>query len=352
MNPKQIEQFKKALNKNKINFEKNARLKRFTTFQIGGPAKILIIVKNQKELVKILEIVSKEDIPYIILGGGSNVLISDKGINKVVIINKASSIKLINNQKQIDSKSLAPKSRLKQLEKEKFYSFHDLDYKETGRRVMVKIDSGTNLTKAISDLIKLGITGLQWYAGIPGTIGGAIYNNIHGGTHFLSEVIEEVEVYDFEKQTIKIVSKTECDFDYDFSRFHNTNEVILSGIFNLYKGDTQKALWVFKEWTKRKIIQPKKSAGSIWQNLDEKTQSKLKLESPSWGFIIDKVLKLKGTKIGGAQISLKHAGFIENVDNATSQDVYKLIKLVEKVAQEKLNITPKREIILLGDFSS
>ncbi len=340
----------KKLKSKNIKTFKNEPLKKYTTFQIGGPADVLSIVTRKKELVTAIKYALKLNVEFIILGGGSNVLISDKGIKKFVIINKATNIEILKKDEKLDNLKSTIRNRLIQTDTKKLYSFKDLDYKETGERILVKIDSGTNLMRATLDLIKQGITGLQWYAGIPGTIGGAVFNNIHGGTHFLSEVIKQVEVLNTKTQEIYTLTNKKCDFKYDYSRFHSNPEIILSATFSLYRGDGEKALYVFQEWTKRKIIQPKRSAGSIWQNLDNETIKKLNLPTGSWGYIIDKIFKLKGKRINNAQISTKHAGFIENIGDAKASDVLKLIKLVEQEAEQKLQIKPKREVFLLGEF--
>ena len=126
----------------------------------------------------------------------------------------------------------------------------DLDYSESDcQRINVRIASGTDLTEARNYLFNHGITGLQWYAGIPGTVGGAVFNNIHGGTHFISEVIDNVKVITPEGK-IKEISIKELGVDYDKSRFHKSKEVIISVLFSLYYGDVEKARFVTQEWGK------------------------------------------------------------------------------------------------------
>lgn len=344
-----------------INYKLNEPLAPFTTFKIGGPADILAEVNSKEEFIQIVKLATSLNIPYTIIGWGSNVLISDKGLRGLVIRNKTGKITVLgetenqSEQKQekqtaIEQEEEQPEARLDQLEPEKYYSFADLDYDETQMpKVQVNIESGAGLPVTIMHLIRDGITGLQWFGGIPGTIGGAVYNNIHGGSHFLSEFIEEVEVFDPLTHSVKTYTNEECQFEYDHSRFHGSKDIILSAKFNLFRGDKDKAKYVFQEWTKRKAVQPQKSAGCVWQNLSEEDKEKLKLESTSWGYIIDKILGLKGKTIGGARISEKHAAFIENFDNAKAKDVLKLMELIKENSKSKLGIIPKSEIFILGE---
>ena len=191
------------------------------------------------------------------------------------------------------------------------------------------------------------MTGLQWFSGIPGTIGGAVFNNIHGGSHFMEEYIDEAEVLTQDGQ-VKTISHEQMNFDYDYSRFHNSGEVILTVKLCLYKGDEEKAKKASVLWATKKKLQPHNTAGCCFQNVLPAEQKKLKLASNSWGFIIDKILGLKGKRIGGAEISPKHAAFIENRGGATAADVLGLFELIYSSAKEKLGITPKPELIFLG----
>jgi len=350
MKLKELEQKLKSLG---IEYKLDEPLAGYTTFKIGGPADILAFAKTKKDLINAIESAKKNDVPYTILGGGSNILISDKGIRGLVIRNHASEMKIhkeVKEKKALGGRKEKIKARLDELKPKEYYTFKDLDYEESDAPVVkVTIESGAPLANTIMRLIREGVTGLQWFGGIPGTIGGAVYNNIHGGTHFLSEYIDKVRILDTETMEEKVLEASECDFAYDYSRFHGSGEIILSVDLNLLKGDTKKAKYVYIEWTRRKKLQPQKSAGCVWQNISQKQQKELNLESNSWGYIIDQVLQLKGTKIGGAQISKTHAAFIENVDNAKAEDVIALMELIKKQAQKKIGITPKSEVFLVGE---
>ncbi len=340
------------LDKNRIEFRTDEMLAPYSTFKIGGPADILAKAKSREELIKLIELAVKTNTPYTILGWASNVLIKDKGIRGLVIKNVANAIDILEPGKvhvQIDN-STKIEPRLDEIDTEKFYSFEDLSYDESSApKVRVRIESGASLPSSIMNLIRNGITGLQWFGGIPGTFGGAVYNNIHGGSHFLSEYIDTVEALDPTTLNTRHYTGDECNFGYDYSRFHDSKEVILSAVFNLFRGDAQKAKQVYIEWTKRKRVQPQKSAGCVWQNITEEQRKQLGLESTSWGYIIDQVLQLKGKRIGGAIISPKHAAFIENIGQAKAADVVALMDLIRKEAKAKLGIEPKPEIFLIGE---
>lgn len=354
-----ISEFEKELKNNYplIKYSTNASLKAHTTFKIGGPADILINATTKEELLSILRLAKEFVLPYTMLGWGSNILVSDKGIRGIVIKNQAKSIKIEgmqNNkhetQKDKRSKIIDLPARLDEVEPKKYYSFEDLDYSESdAENINVEAESGTPLPITIITLIRQGITGLQWFGGIPGTIGGAVYNNIHGGSHFLSEYIESVAIYNPETNSEKIFQAAECNFGYDSSRFHKSGEIILSVKFRLKKGNARKAEFVYKEWTRRKKVQPQKSAGCVWKNLSEEERNRLNLESGSWGYIIDKILGLKGRQIGGAKISENHAAFIENIKDAKAQDVLDLMSLIKKKSKEKLGIIPESEIFVIGE---
>jgi len=337
------------LNEYNINFEVNKPLKGFTTYKIGGPADIFAVATSKQSLIQLITAAKETDTPFTVIGWGSNVLITDKGIRGLVIKNNANRIDVLDEQTKSPTATKV-EARLTQVEKNTYYNFDDLDYSEQGStKVKVVIESGASLPLSIMNLIRQGITGLQWFGGIPGTIGGAVYNNIHGGNHFISEYIESVEVLNPKTLKIEVISNKDCKFGYDESRFHTSGEIILSANLVLNRGDAERAKETYTEWTRRKKKQPQISAGCMWKNISETQRKKLNLESTSWGYIIDKVLHLKGKKIGGAQISNQHAAFIENIDNAKAEDVIALMEAVTEASTSKLGIAPETEIFIIGE---
>ena len=332
-----------------MKIRKNILLFEYTTWKIGGPAEYLMETNNSKELVEAISYGKKENLPITILGGGSNVLVGDRGIKGLVIINNSRNWQVLEQEKKTEKKEEKIIPRQVQLEEK--IRFEDLYYQENNReKIKIRAESGVNLTWLIKELLNVGITGIHWFAGIPGTVGGAVYNNIHAGHLFLGDYVSGVEVLDEDGQ-IKKLSAGQCQFDYDSSRFHKNKEVILSVDFELSLGDRQKAKKFIEIWLgQRKIKYPLPSAGCVFKNLDSKTQERLGLPTPSWGYIIDKVLGLKGKKVGGAQISNTHSAFIVNKERATAKDVLALIDLVKKESNKKIGIGPELEIFLLGDF--
>lgn len=343
------------LNKLKSELEKiNSTVKldeplaKYTTWRIGGPADMFFQANTINELSSAVKTANELNIPYTILGWGSNVLISDKGIRGLVIKNASKEIEIKANSETHFPSVKEIEARLNVVDKDKYYNFDDLDYDESNSpTIEVNVASGVYLPYLINITIDKGITGLQWFAGIPGTVGGAVYNNIHGGTRFFSEVVKSVYVLNEEGEFITL-SKNELEFDYDYSIFHNNNDVILSVNLILREGDKNRARETSIAWATRKRLQPANSAGCCFQNIEKTVQSELKLESNSWGYIIDKILGLKGKQIGNAKISEKHAAFIETQPGASSDDVLGLFEIIYEESKKKLGITPRTEIFFLG----
>lgn len=335
-------------------FKGEHQLAPYTTVKIGGPAEVFYLAKDQKKFEQLLSFTKKEDIKTTVLGWGANTLIADRGIRGLVILNKAGQIKVTGDSE--DAKNIEIKiedevvARWDSDNKQGSfkYEFKDLDYDESDSpRVKVEIDAGVSLNQAIVSLINKGITGLQWYARIPSTIGGAVYNNIHGGTHFIGEVIESVRVMNSSGE-IFVLDKEELEFEYDYSRFHKTDEVILSATFNLFRGDVQKAKYVYKEWNKRKSIQPHNSLGCVFKNISNQEKEKLGYPTTSVGYLVEHVLGMKDYHVGDAHVSEYHCAFIENKGQATASDYLQVIKNIIKEAKIKTGLTISPEIFFLG----
>ncbi len=333
-------------------------LARYTTVKIGGPAEVFYEAKNQAKFVELLQYAVANKINVTMLGLGANVLIADRGIRGLVIKNRAGEIKVLEEVNQVFVAENEPSEQImarwdSDNSKGSFkYDFNDLNYSEVGNeRVLVEIDAGVNLNQAIVQLINKGITGLQWFARIPSTIGGGIYNNIHGGTHFISEVLETVTVLN-EEGKILTLPKSELQFDYDQSRFHDTKEIILSAVFNLYKGDAERAKNVVIEWNKRKAVQPSNSLGCTFKNITNEEKKDLGYPTTSVGYVVEHVLNLKGYSIGDAVVSDAHCAFIENKGQATAEQYLQVIKTIISQTKAKTGLTIKPEIFFLGFMKS
>jgi len=276
----------------KIN--KNIFLAKYTTFRIGGLAKYFLEAKNREEIIKAVKFAKSKKLPYFILGSGSNILVSDKGFNGVVI--KITASRIIKNYN------------------------------------IIKADAGVKLSALLNFCLKNNLSGLEWLAGIPGTAGGAIYGNAGAFGHSMAELVQEVKILNNKLHDLK--------FSYRDSVFKKNKQIILSIKLKLKKA-SQKAIKekIKKYLQQKKATQPLNypSAGCIFKNPNKKPA----------GYLIDQC-GLKGRKIGQAQISQKHANFIVNLGKAKAIDVKKLINLAKKEVKAQFNIDIKEEIQYLG----
>lgn len=277
--------------------KENVSLKTLTTLKVGGISKYVFYPKNVTSLKKALTLFKENNINYKIFGNGSNIIPSDKIYDGVII--KLSSL---NNLKIEDE--------------------------------VIEVEAGYSLMKLAKEVIKLGLSGLEWANGIPGTIGGAVYMNAGAYKQDMSFVLEKITALD-ENMNIVTLNKDELDFSYRHSRLMEENLICLSATLKLEKKDISLIEEVVnKRKEKRMETQPLEypSAGSVFRNPFNDFAGRLVEEC-----------NLKGKQIGGAMISLKHANFIINKDNATGKDVLDLINLAKKEVKEKFNIELKQE---------
>ena len=305
--------------------ERNILLKDYTTFKIGGPAKYFFIVKNEKDLINAIKFAKEKKLKIFILGGGSNVLFSDKGFNGLVVKIDFKEIKILENK--------------------------------------IMTDSGVELSKFANIVSKNGFSGFEWAVGIPGaTVGGSVFGNAQAFNQKISDSIKFVKTLDLKTLKIKDFSKEQCNFSLKNSIFKkNKNLIILSIVFDLKKGNEKEIKEKVNNFLKhRKKFHPIEfpSAGSIFVNPEKKIKNKNLLKKyPEFvefnkkgvipaGYLIEKC-ELRGKKIGGAQISEKHANFIINFKNAKSKDVLDLINLAQKKVKKefKINLEIEEQII-------
>ena len=275
-----------------------------TSFHIGGPADIFVIPHDQEDLKNILIFTSKKGIPLFILGEGTNLLVRDRGIRGVVI-------KLSENFARI------------RFEGEKGL-----------------IGAGAKLVEVIEASIENGLSGLEFFSGIPGSIGGAVVMNAGTNSQAIGEVIKKVKVCSLKGETFSL-SKEELGFGYRKSIFQEETLLILEVEFFLRKGEKKKICQTQEEiLEKRKKNQPlfSSNAGCIFKNP----------KSDSAGRLIE-LAGLKGREIGGAQVSFEHANFILNLGQAKAGEVIELIREIEKVVKKKTGIELEREIRIVGE---
>ena len=285
--------------------KQNEPMKNHTSFKIGGPAEFYIKIKSIEELQKILKFAKKENIKITIVGNGSNILVSDKGIDGIVIRTNLKEIKI------------------KDIEQNK---------------IEITVDDATPIGFLAQKLLKEEITGFEEISGIPGTIGGAILMNAGAHGKEIKDIVTEVTAIDYEGKIHKFTNE-ESEFTYRNSKFSEGNYIILQAKMVLKKGNAKDIKAKMDEYAQyRKEKQPIEypSAGSTFKRGTDFITAKL----------IDEA-GLKGYSVGGAKISEKHAGFIINAGNATAQDVLDLAKYVTDKVYEKFGKKIEFEIKIL-----
>lgn len=309
------------------NLKFNEPLRKWTSFRIGGPAKYFLIAKNNDDLLKAINFVKKNKIKYFILGSGSNLLFLDKGFSGLII--------KIKNQK-LKIKNTNQKSKI------------------------VKVEAGEALSKLVVESVKAGLTGLEWAAGIPGSVGGAVYQNAGAFGSDLSKSIQRVIV--LRKGKIIKLNKKQCCFAYRSSIFQKNKDIVLEIRLKLKKGkrvESQKLIKKHLDYRREK--QPVGfSAGSVFKNLQFTIRNiQLLKQYPQLhnfkkagiipaGWLIENS-GLKGLKIGDAQISEKHANFIINKGKAKAKDVLALISTAKKRVFKKFKVKLQEEIEVVKD---
>ena len=306
-----MEEKKIALN----GLKEDIPLAKFTSFNIGGRAKYFFEGNNKREIIKAVSLAKQEDLPFFILGGGSNLLVDDKGYQGLVIKIQNSGLKI-------------------QKENSNF---------------KVAAGAGTSLSLLVSNAAENGLSGLEWTVGIPGTLGGAIYGNAGAFGKSMKDVVKEVEVFDAKDLQVKIYSLEDCRFDYRESIFKkDKNLIILSAVLELKKGEKKEIENKMKRYlSERKKKQPMgfACAGSVFKNPSFAQTSRRFMTDRelSAGELIERC-GLKGRSIGGAKISEKHANFIINLGKAKFSDVRRLIDLIKKRVRSKFGIELEEEL--------
>ena len=293
--------FSEILKNNGIGFTENEPMKNRTTFRIGGAADFFVMPENEKELIFSVKSAIKCEIPYFIIGRGSNLLFDDAGYRGAVF-----STEKLNNCKV-----------------------------SCGR---IECGCGASFT-AVSHVARdAGLTGLEFANGIPGYVGGAVYMNAGAYGGEVSDVLYSSTYYDTQKDEIETISLPEHEYGYRESVYiNNKGRIILSAVFELLPGNKDEIKAKMDDYMeRRRSKQPLEypSAGSVFK----------RCEGHYTGQMIEE-LGLKGFSIGGAEISEKHAGFIINKNGATSEDVLKLVSYITAKVKEKYGLDLCREVI-------
>ena len=293
-------------------FKYNQPLAKYTTARVGGNAELFVTVKSAEQLQKAVELAYENDIPYVIMGGGSNVLVSDDGVSGLVILNRARRI----------------------------------SYQNSGFRIICRAESGVNISSLARQCIGKGLGGLEWAVSVPGTVGGATVNN--SGAHGADMNSNLVSALVWEPGFgVRVMSNSEMKYAYRTSQLkkeHMTNRpnrVVLSADLEV-KAEAVSILNARADAfvAHRKQTQPGGATmGSMFKNPEHYYA----------GYLIE-AAGMKGHRIGGVQVSEKHANFFINNENATAEDIRALLAEVFNEVHEQFNVKLEPEIELLGDW--
>jgi UDP-N-acetylmuramate dehydrogenase len=301
-----------ALGKDRV--ARHVALAPFTTFKIGGPADLLYEARSADDLAASVALARDLGIPHFVLGLGANILIGDRGFRGLVIRNVANA-----------------------------FAF--------SREGSLRAESGTIIKTLIQESARLGWSGIEHYVGIPSTVGGAIWQNLHflspaperERTMFIAEVFDSCEILSEEGER-KTVGADYVRFGYDDTVFHHRRDVVLAATFQLARRDADVIHRIIQEnlsWrgAKHPWLEWHPSAGSIFK----------KIEGVGAGRLIDQC-GLKGKRIGDAQISHIHANILVNLGRATAADVRALIDLAQHSVEERFKVHLEPEIGFIGEF--
>lgn len=278
-------------------------LARYCNWKVGGPADVLLIVRTIGELTHALRLAQRRGIPATVLGFGANVLVSDRGIRGLVVVNRAERL-----------------------------VFHP--------DCLVEADSGTNLAVLVKQAAERDVGGLEFLIGIPGTVGAAVAGNAGTRERWIETVLERVRVLGTHGDEYEL-TRSELAFSYRRSRLQHTGEIVLTAWL---RGQPDERLHIERRIEEllqaRKNQPPGPSAGSVFKNPPGDFAGRL-IEQCG----------LKGTRIGGAKISEMHANFIVNLGRGTAADIKALIELAKTEVERRFGIRLEEEIRFLGDWT-
>jgi len=311
-----IESYKNlAARLNQSQLKRDEPLAPYTTFRIGGPADLMYNATTADDLANAVLGARKLNVNYFVLGLGANILVGDKGFRGLVIRNTSGSF----------------------------------SFSVDGR---LSVESGAVVGEIIPKAVERGWSGLEHYVGIPSTIGGAVWQNLHflepeperKRTMFIADVFESAEILSEESER-RAVDRDYMQFGYDTSILHTRKDVVLSATFKLSPGDTAVMHRIMQEnlsWrgSRHPWLQFHPSAGSIFK----------KIEGVGAGRLVDQC-GLKGSRHGDAQISHIHANIMVNLGNATAKDVRELIAIAQRAVEDRFGLHLEPEISFVGEFA-
>lgn len=303
MNEVFYQELKTVLNENQIRIEEP--LAKHTTFKIGGPADFLVLPDHIEQIVNVVKLCIKEQIPYFVMGNGSNLLVSDSGFKGIII-------KLDRDFAKVNI---------------------------SGNKVTAQ--AGILLSKLAAEVANQSFTGFEFASGIPGTLGGAVTMNAGAYGGEINQVITSATVLDA-KGNVKTLNKEELKLGYRTSIIQEDDLIVLESTFEFEPGN-------------------KAEIQAYMDDLNERRRDKQPLEYPSAGstfkrpegYFAGKLIMdsgLRGYQVGEAQVSIKHCGFVINTGSATAKEVRTLIAEVIKVVEDKFGVVLEPEVKLLGEF--
>jgi UDP-N-acetylmuramate dehydrogenase len=281
----------------------NEPMKNHTSFKVGGPVDILITPVESQQVIDAIRICRNFDVPFFIIGNGSNLIVRDGGFKGVII--KLTSLDGI---------------------------------KVEGKRVIAQ--SGATLGNTAKEALKHTLKGMEFASGIPGTVGGAVTMNAGAYNGEIKDIIESATVADMDGNII-VLSKDQLDLSYRHSAIQDKNYIVLEAVFSLEDGIYENIKARMDDLNRRRVEkQPLNfpSAGSTFKRPPDNFAGKLIEDSG-----------LKGFAIGGAKVSEKHAGFIINFNDATANDVLSLIKEVQRIVKENYGVSLEPEVKVIGE---
>ncbi|KEH98911.1 UDP-N-acetylmuramate dehydrogenase [Clostridium botulinum] len=287
----------------KEEIKNNVLMKSYTSFRVGGPADVFVTPNSYEKIRDVIKICKQYNVPYFILGNGSNLLVRDGGIRGVVI---------------------------------NFTKLNKILVEET----KVIAESGAVLSMVSNAALKNDLTGLEFAHGIPGSVGGAVAMNAGAYNGEICQVIESATIIDSDGE-IREISKEEMDLSYRNSLILKNGYIVLKATFKLQRGEYDSIKARMDDlMRRRKEKQPLEypSAGSTFKRPEGYFAAKLIEDS-----------ELKGAHVGDAEVSVKHSGFIINKGNASAKDILDLIELVKKTVNDKFEVALNTEVRIVGE---
>ncbi|MBI3491949.1 MAG: UDP-N-acetylmuramate dehydrogenase [Acidobacteria bacterium] len=285
-----------------------------TTFRVGGPAEWFIETRSSDEIVSSLKLAHDLGVPVTLLGGGSNVLVSDAGLRGLVIRPRGGHVQLVDDRH-------------------------------------ARADAAVTINGLVRWTINHGRAGLEAWAGTPGTVGGAIFGNAHFGGQLIGDLVNEVRLASRDGATVEVPASAMA-FEYDRSRLQDSGEILLSAEFRVSPGDpvalraTARGSLAFRKRT-QPLDTP--SAGCVFQN-PQPGRDAVPAGIPwSAGALVDRA-GLKGTSVGDARVSPAHANFIVNDGRATAAEIRQLVQRCRRAVGEQFGVELREEIVYLGHF--